>query len=125
MPLATMSGERGALAMGGVGLSSGRLDCFPHGVRDFGLGDVAVRARRAVAVLDDARRLEVVDVSALELVGVRGVAHFQIVRRESGPLDAEGAQPSVLRELARSESNLQCDAGRHRIELADSGVALR
>ena len=94
-------------------------------MRHFGPGDVAVRARRAAAVLDDPGRFEVVDMAALETVGVRGIPNDEVVSREPRSLNAEGAQPPVLRKLPGSKRHLQRDACGDGIEDADGGVTLR
>src|SRR5262244_803238 len=55
------------------------LHGLPHRVRHFRLGDIAVRARGAGAVLDDPGAFEVVHVPGLEAVLVRSIADRQVV----------------------------------------------
>jgi hypothetical protein len=95
----------------------------PERVRDLGMRDVAVRARRATAVLYNLARLEIVDAAAQKVVRERRGLHCDILDAGEA-LDAERADPAVGRILlAEHELLLQLRA--QGIEAANRGVALR
>jgi ABC-type amino acid transport substrate-binding protein len=91
-------------------------------MRNLGMGDVAVRARGAAAVLDDSARLEVVDRSRLE--GVREVrcAHRHVLALRA--LDAERADAAVGGQVV-AEDELLPHLRAERVEAADGGVVRR
>ncbi len=95
----------------------------PERVRDLGMRDVAVRSRRAAAVLDDVARLEVVDRPRPEAVGEARAAHRQVFGAGHA-LDSERADAAVRRQLV-AEHELALDLRTERIEAPDGGVVRR
>ena len=108
-----------------------RLDCCrnhmlqrrrPEGVRDFGLGDVVVRAGGAATVADVARAFEIVDDAGFERVGFADGFHREVHDLEARAAQTERTDGAVFRKGARRELHVTARAGADRIEAADGSV---
>src|SRR6516162_217981 len=95
---------------------------FPDGVGDLFMGEIAVRPEGPPPMSDVAAGLEVVNRAGNKVIWLVGPEHVQVPDFSTRAASAEGAQGSILRQLAGHEFHLPSHARTQRVETPERMV---